>query len=317
MPLTIHFLNVGHGDCTFIELPSERLMLVDINNSTTLPVEDEIALAENRGISLEMFKAATSTRQSWEEYYASLLVDPAEYYANHFAGRPIFRYVQTHPDADHMSGLHRLFWVDEVPLLNFWDVRNSKPRDEGNIDWTVYFLLQRGSGPGDREHRVLRLTPGDSGQYWTDDEITVLSPSTEITDYCDEIKQWNNASYVLRLEYGGRAVILAGDAEKPAWDHIESHVDHDLLKADLLKAAHHGRESGYSESAVELIDPEIVVCSVGKKPDTDASDEYAAQGGQVLSTRYHGSITATIWFDGEVWLTDHRGKRIAELPPIQ
>jgi len=33
MPLVLHFLNVGHGDCTFIELPSGRLMMIDINNS--------------------------------------------------------------------------------------------------------------------------------------------------------------------------------------------------------------------------------------------------------------------------------------------
>ncbi|HKP99795.1 MAG TPA: hypothetical protein VJ735_05640 [Actinomycetes bacterium] len=28
----MHFLNVGHGDCTFVDLPSGRLMMIDINN---------------------------------------------------------------------------------------------------------------------------------------------------------------------------------------------------------------------------------------------------------------------------------------------
>jgi hypothetical protein len=36
VPLTIHFLNVGQGDCTVIEFPSGRLALVDINNGKTL-----------------------------------------------------------------------------------------------------------------------------------------------------------------------------------------------------------------------------------------------------------------------------------------
>src|SRR5262249_1637194 len=31
--LKIHFLNVGHGDCTIIEHPSGRLTMIDINNS--------------------------------------------------------------------------------------------------------------------------------------------------------------------------------------------------------------------------------------------------------------------------------------------
>jgi hypothetical protein len=41
----LHFLNVGHGDCTFIDLPSGRLMMIDINNSKSLPEGDVIALA--------------------------------------------------------------------------------------------------------------------------------------------------------------------------------------------------------------------------------------------------------------------------------
>jgi competence protein ComEC len=33
--LRIHFLNVGHGDCTIISHPSGRLTMIDINNSKT------------------------------------------------------------------------------------------------------------------------------------------------------------------------------------------------------------------------------------------------------------------------------------------
>jgi hypothetical protein len=62
------------------------------------------------------------------------------------------------------------------------------------------------------------------------------------------------------------------------------------------------------------MDPSIVVCSVGKKPDTDASDEYRSHGANVLSTRYHGTITVRVWADGEVWVNDHKGEQIASLP---
>src|SRR5690242_19675308 len=33
MPLKVHLLNVGHGDCTVIEHPSGRLTMIDVNNS--------------------------------------------------------------------------------------------------------------------------------------------------------------------------------------------------------------------------------------------------------------------------------------------
>jgi len=53
--LTLHFLNVGHGDCTFIELSSGRLMMIDINNSKSLPERDIEALAVPKGLPVAKF----------------------------------------------------------------------------------------------------------------------------------------------------------------------------------------------------------------------------------------------------------------------
>ena len=62
--------------------------------------------------------------------------------------------------------------------------------------------------------------------------------------------------------------------------------------------------------------PKIVICSVGEKPDTDATDDYNRIAGKVLSTRYNGTIQVKIWADGEVWVDDHDGDRLATLPPL-
>lgn len=49
MPLRIHFLNVGQGDCTIVECPSGRLTLIDINNGKTLDASTrKEALAQYR-----------------------------------------------------------------------------------------------------------------------------------------------------------------------------------------------------------------------------------------------------------------------------
>src|SRR5258708_24621752 len=92
MPLVLHFLNVGHGDCTFIELPSGRLMMIDVNNSKSLPTEDKVALAAaNRMNILEFSRPGLLNEcRSWEDYYKSLLVDPYDYYQANFAGASIF-----------------------------------------------------------------------------------------------------------------------------------------------------------------------------------------------------------------------------------
>jgi beta-lactamase superfamily II metal-dependent hydrolase len=94
----------------------------------------------------------------------------------------------------------------------------------------------------------------------------------------------------------------------------------DLSKADLacdiLKAAHHGRKSGFHQEAVETMDPSIVICSVGQKPDTDASSGYAKIADSVLSTRFHGTIKLTMWGDGEVSVKNHKGEPVATLSPL-
>lgn len=45
MSLNIWFLNVGHGDCTIIKFPSERIAIVDINNAPALDEESEKEIA--------------------------------------------------------------------------------------------------------------------------------------------------------------------------------------------------------------------------------------------------------------------------------
>lgn len=299
---SFHFLNVGHGDCTFVDFDSRRLSMIDVNNSDSLPEGDEVALAESRGVSLPSFrllKAVEAGGRSWEDYYRSLLVDPYEYYTKQFAGRSVFRYIQTHPDLDHMSGLARFFWFEHVQLENMWDTANTKTMAKADFnespydynDWLAYTHMRDGRHNSGGSHKVLNNLQAASAQFWADDQIQILAPTQDLIDYCNERgDSWNNASYVLRVTSGGRRVILAGDAEKPAWDKIIATVPAADLRCDVLKAARHGRESGFSQDAVAIMKPKYVVCSVGKKPDTDASDEYAALGATVLSTRFHGSI---------------------------
>src|SRR3989442_14270062 len=56
--LRVHFLNVGHGDCTIIWHPSGRLTMVDINNSQDYD----------------------------QQRFNELLMEEAKKYSNHFAG---------------------------------------------------------------------------------------------------------------------------------------------------------------------------------------------------------------------------------------
>jgi len=67
-----------------------------------------------------------------------------------------------------------------------------------------------------------------------------------------------------------------------------------LLKSHFLRASHHGRDSGYHLDSLQLIAPQAVVVSVGRKPDTDSSRKYSGQCNSVKITRHKGNIELVI-----------------------
>jgi competence protein ComEC len=70
----------------------------------------------------------------------------------------------------------------------------------------------------------------------------------------------NNSSVVLRLDAGGRRILLTGDIEKEAELAL---ADRDL-RADLLKVAHHGSRSSTSDAILSLVHPRVAVISCGR-----------------------------------------------------
>src|SRR6266516_2149925 len=131
----IHFLNVGHGDCTIIEHASGNITMIDINNSDSLDDDTRQELAEEYGITGAAYATRTylsdllgqSFRKKYlaEAGYEIPLTDPVDYFKQNWPGRSIFRYIQTHPDCDHMRGLNRLR-EERIPILNFWDTANTR-----------------------------------------------------------------------------------------------------------------------------------------------------------------------------------------------
>jgi hypothetical protein len=62
--------------------------------------------------------------------------------------------------------------------------------------------------------------------------------------------------------------------------------------------------------------PEVVVCSVGKSPSTDASAKYEAHRAEVISTRTFGSILVRIWESGKVRITGDNNYQIHVMPRL-
>jgi competence protein ComEC len=94
-------------------------------------------------------------------------------------------------------------------------------------------------------------------------ELEVLHPSDPVGQYTDE----NNASIVIRLEYGNVSFLFTGDVETTGELEILSELaDYasELLDVDILKIAHHGSKTSSSDAFLDMVTPEVAVISVGE-----------------------------------------------------
>ena len=312
--MKIHFLNVGHGDCTIIEHSTGHLTMIDINNGEDLDATSASEIAEETesqydNLMLSFAEALGTKRASIlaTAGYDIPLVNPIQFLRDHYPNRPIFRYIQSHPDLDHMRGLTALRDAG-ISIWNVWDTQHEKKpdfqSDSDKSDWSVYEALQKGTWNGS-DPTVLRLNRGSSGQYHNQDGtgndggdgIHLLAPTPELTREANESGNPNNLSYVLWLQYQGIKVVLGGDAEEAVWQSVFEKYGANL-KCHVLKASHHGRDTGYHQEAVKAMSPDYTIVSVGKKPSTDASNKYRQYSENVWSTRWRGTITLTIAPDG-------------------
>lgn len=314
-PLKVWFVNVGHGDCTIVKFPhSNRVMMIDISNCGAIDEESEKELLASTGIDLLtaaflkiMNQPLPSEYAAKMKQYESLCDDPLDVLKTELPGESIFRFLLTHPDMDHMTGLYRLFQEASSPsVLNFWDVENSKGEADKKgagydpRDWYEYERIRNGSS---ENPKVLHLLRGAEGDYYTQDHIRILGPSESFRRECDSNEDWNNLSQVVRIQYGKASLLLPGDIEGPAQLDVLDAISTSDLKSTILKAPHHGRDTGYLSDFVSAVDPDYTIVSVGKKPESDASNKYRYHTKKkVLSTRFNGTIHAQLFEDGDVRL---------------
>src|SRR4051794_26188399 len=100
MPLTIHFLNVGEGDCTVIEFPSGNVGVVDISNVQAMDTDSatEAVLSEARARGLSAAQIDESFVRTALAKAVAPTTDALEYIDEHLGSTvTIFRLIISHP----------------------------------------------------------------------------------------------------------------------------------------------------------------------------------------------------------------------------
>jgi competence protein ComEC len=133
-------------------------------------------------------------------------------------------------------------------------------------------------------------------------ELTFLWPTVDVLDAPADA---NDISAVVRIRYGSFAALLTGDA--PAA------VEHALvarygqgLRADVLKAGHHGSRTASSEEWLEAVHPALAVISCGRRnryghPAPETLARLHADGVPVARTDEDGTVVVRVEPGGGAW----------------
>ena len=225
----------------------------------------------------------------------SMLVDagPAE------AGRQVNRYlkdtlepdaldyvVATHGHDDHIAGM-----PDALAGLSVGKVWSSPAVP---MTWWLTNVL-----PAVRQNGIQISKPAPMDSFRLGNAtVTFVNPLTDAENA-------NDASLVLRIEYGGNTVLLAADIETTAEQAmLDSGVP---LEAGLLKVPHHGGNTSCSEAFIRAVAPEIAVISVGEgnphgHPHAEPLRNLEKNHVTVYRTDLFGTVVCT--GDGEKWTVE-------------
>jgi competence protein ComEC len=243
--LTFAVLNVGQGDSLYIEGPTGERIVIDSG-------PDDSLLRELPKV-MPLFD------------------------------RSLDAVIETHPDADHISGFADLLKRYEVgafiePGIQK-DTVTAKNLEQEITDLKIPRVIAR---------RGTWLDLGAGAR------LQILFPDYDVS-HIDQ-KADNDGGIVAHLVYGKTSVLLEADISSVVEEHLIAISTSTDLESTILKVAHHGSRFSTEDSFVAEVAPQIAVISVGAHntyghPTQRALDTLASHNVQILRTDQNGTVT--------------------------
>ncbi|HVF89286.1 MAG TPA: ComEC/Rec2 family competence protein [Blastocatellia bacterium] len=287
--LRIHFLDVGQGDSALVIFPRGSTMLIDGGGEMSFGARGETPMkgstegseedgSEDLGATGPRGARGLKSREGFSigEMVVSRFLWSLGYTRVDYL-------VATHGDADHIGGLSdvaRNFDVGESIIGRFAIGEPGKDQEFQRFRETI-------------AARSIPLGQVSAGQRFEIEgvQVEVLWPPARATGSSS-----NNDSLVIRFVYGPLAVLMTGDIERDTEKALaRSRVN---LRADILKAPHHGSKTSSSEDLLTEVEPECVVISVGERsrfghPHEVVLDRYRQRSTRVFQTGRDGMVTVS------------------------
>lgn len=291
---TIHFLNVGEGDCIVIQHNSGRVTMIDIScGNLSAMQESTSSLVKSAGL------AGLNTGGNFG--MAAYPTKPQNYLKKIGIGS-IWRFVLTHPDMDHIDGFNAL--LDEYDVSNFWHAGAVKPKPDFNgyngykeEDWDRYAKVKDSK---EETVKTLKILSGDAFKYANQDDtggggdgLQILAPTKQLVNDANDTEDFNDCSYVILYRTSGFKIIFSGDSHDATWEHIlENHADA-VSDCDILIAPHHGRGSNRSWDFLDVLNPRLTLFGVAKSEHL-AYDAWNRRGLDKITNNQAGNMILDI-----------------------
>lgn len=195
--------------------------------------------------------------------------------------REVPLFVVSHFHVDHVGGVAGVFRGRRVAAV----LTPALTEPE-----TGQALVREAADGGDA--RLLTATAGTTYRAGGA-ELVVLGPPYPLRGTRSDP---NNNSLVLRATVRGVRLLLPGDAETEEQRALLDRVPHDVLRADVLKVAHHG--SAYQDPEfLDAVRPAVALVPVGAgndygHPSPGLLARLARNGARVLRTDVDGDVAA-------------------------
>lgn len=285
----IRFIDVGQGDCIFIELPDGKYCLID-------------ASYQNEQIN-----------QKTVDYIKNLNVKQIDYL------------IATHTDSDHIGGMGAIFREFEIkkvfrPYVEYTGKKYSFPKEFNTCksklkkDTVTYgYFLNCIKNEKYVDGKEEKLCEWEYFNYKSDFGATVvvdgelypyyfdfLTPSKKVSKI--SYKDSNGYSPIIKFSYMGFDVLFTGDAEQEAEaEFVSTYKNYpDYVDVKLLKVGHHGSNlTSTSDPFLNLVKPEyaVISCGTGNKyghPHQETLDKLYNNNVSLFRTDKQGTIVCSI-----------------------
>ncbi len=258
---TISILDVGQGLAIVVELPNDKIFVIDGGKKQAGP---------------------TNRFNVGRDLIAPFLWDKKI--------DKITGIIISHPDSDHANGIP--FLIDHFAPEAIWT--NSAAMHAPRLKQTREIAQNHGipvivPAKDEEIYAEEQISLRVIGNLHRDDKTQGKEREVEKKD-----DDGNNKSLIIKLTIGSTTCLFPGDIEKKAEQQLIEAGEE--LKANILIAPHHGSKTSSSDEFIRAVSADYVVISAGARqqeptfPSAERMQEYRNSGSTILTTAISGSI---------------------------